>query len=89
MLHHGPIDYFLRHERDWFLSSRIVPVVAWPVDAPLTELARAQDALRMMLDGLYLHYAFAIARGRTDDWAKAGHSIIDLMATQHRVPTTH
>jgi hypothetical protein len=48
---------------------------------------KAEESLVMMFNGLVMHYAKAIADGRTKEWADAGHSIIDLMATCHRVET--
>lgn len=80
---------FTREDQIRARSGRYSPVLPWPADAPLSELGKAQDALSLMLEGLTLHYPAAIAQGRTKEWADAGHAIIDLMATQHRVATTH
>lgn len=80
---------FTRADEAAECSGRYSEILPWPTDAPLSELVRAQDALSLMLEGLALHYPAAIAQGRTKEWADAGHAIIDLMATQHRVATTH
>lgn len=83
------LSFFTRKDQAEALIDRRRSILPWPSDAALSELSRAQDALALMLEGLTLHYPAAIAQGRTKEWADAGHAIIDLMATQHRVPTTH
>lgn len=75
-------------KRAWRAMNR-PPVSEWPVDSPLSELVKAQDALAMMFEGLQLHYGQSIAQGRTQEWAEAGHAIINLMATTPVATNTH
>ena len=86
------------HRRDEAHDRRIANETRyrWWEDPPnfeaLDALIRDNDAASILLQGLVRHYPKAISEGRLRLWAKAAHSIIDLLAEpfadEHRTGET-
>lgn len=48
----------------------------------MSDLDRNCDAARMLLEALNGHYRASLIDGRLRTWAKAAHSIVDLLAAE-------